>query len=214
MTGRNLLIFASALLPVGCGIQASPGTPELEPAREGEGTPSLLVPPGFGTLTQDQVTLRIQRGNLLIKVTPLEEWVIRLTAPDTYARLQGMVRTHGERAAGGAVSPPANLFLVSFFSYVPDVTYQPEDLLLVNRGLRYRPRGIAPVTPSWGTQRLGQQETQMAVYAYDGGMDLETDLVVEYQELRNEIWRDQIVPLLRAELAKARARAGGGLSGV
>jgi hypothetical protein len=103
---------------------------------------------------------------------------------------------------------------VSFFSYVPDVTYEPEDVLLVNRGLRYRPRGIAPVTPSWGTQRLGQQETQMAVYAYDGGMDLETDLVVEYQDLRNEIWRDQIVPLLRAELAKARARAGGGLTGI
>jgi hypothetical protein len=214
MTGRNLLIVASALLSVGCGIHASPGTPELEPAQEGEETPSLLVPPGFGTLTQDQVTLRIQRGNLLIKVTPLEEWVIRLTAPDTYARLQGLVRTHGERAAGGAVSPPANLFLVSFFSYVPDVTYEPEDVLLVNRGLRYRPRGIAPVTPSWGTQRLGQQETQMAVYAYDGGMDLETDLVVEYQDLRNEIWRDQIVPLLRAELAKARARAGGGLTGI
>jgi hypothetical protein len=214
MTGRNLLIVASALLSVGCGIHASPGTPELEPAQEGEETPSLLVPPGFGTLTQDQVTLRIQRGNLLIKVTPLEEWVIRLTAPDTYARLQGLVRTHGERAAGGAISPPANLFLVSFFSYVPDVTYEPEDVLLVNRGLRYRPRGIAPVTPSWGTQRLGQQETQMAVYAYDGGMDLETDLVVEYQDLRNEIWRDQIVPLLRAELAKARARAGGGLTGI
>ena len=214
MTGRNLLIVASALLSVGCGIHASPGTPGFEPAPEGGGTSSLLVPPGFGTLTQDQVTLRIQRRNLLIKVTPLEEWVIRLTAPDTYARLQGMVRTQGERAAGGAVSPPANLFLVSFFSYVPDVTYEPEDLLLVNRGLRYRPRGIAPVTPSWGTQRLGQQETQMAVYAYDGGMDLETDLVVEYQDLRNEIWRDQIVPLLRAELAKARARAGGGPTGI
>ncbi len=214
MTGRNLLIFASAFLWAGCGIHPSPGSPDLEPAREQEGTPSLLVPPGFGTLTQDQITLRIQRGNLLIKVTPLEEWVIRLTAPDTYARLQGMVRTHGERAGAGAVSPPANLFLVSFFSYVPDVTYEPEDVLLVNRGLRYRPRGIAPVTPSWGTQRLGQQETQLAVYAYDGGMDLETDLVVEYQELRNEIWRDQIVPLIRAELARARARAGGGLKGI
>jgi hypothetical protein len=209
MTGRNLLILASALLSVSCGIQPSPGTPDVEPAREGEGTPSLLVPPGFGTLTQDQITLRIQRGNLLIKVTPLEEWVIRLTAPDTYARLRGMVRTHGGRAAVGAAFPPANLFLVSFFSYVPDVTYEPEDILLVNRGLRYRPRGIAPVTPSWGTQRLGQQDTQLAVYAYDGGMDLETDLVVEYQDLRNEIWRDQIVPLLRAELARARARAGG-----
>jgi hypothetical protein len=80
---------------------------------------------------------------------------------------------------------------------------------MVNRGLRYRPRGIAAVTPSWGTQRLGQQQTQMAVFAYDGEIDLERDLTVEYQDLRNEIWRDRIVPLLRAEMAKVRARAGG-----
>jgi hypothetical protein len=171
---------------------------------------SLLVPSGYGTLTQDQITLRIRQGDLLIKVTPLEEWVIRLTAPDTYARLGGMARAHGVRATAEAgLGPGASLFLVSFFSYVPDVTYQPEDLLLVNRGLRYRTQGIAPVTPSWGTQRLGQQETRMAVYAFDGGMDLERDLVVEYQDLRNEIWQDRIVPVLRAEMAKVRARAGG-----
>jgi hypothetical protein len=209
MMKRLLLILTSALLSGSCGSHAEPGRPEPEPAVGAEAESSLLAPAGFGTLTQDQITLRIQQGNLLIKVTPLEEWVIRLTAPDTYARLQGMVQTHGARAARSPSSSSTSLFLVSFFSYVPDVTYEPEDLLLVNRGLRYRPRGIAPVTPSWGTQRLGQQETRMAVYAYDGGMDLERDLVVEYQELRNEIWQDRIVPLLKAELAKVRARAGG-----
>ncbi len=209
MNHSPLPFLFSTLVLLGCG-----GAPALEPsgpAPGGEAPPesSLLVPAGFGTLIQDQVTLRIRQGNLLIKVTPLEEWVIRLTAPDTYARLRGMVRSHGERAARNAMDPSPSLFLVSLFSYQPDVTYEPEDLLLVNRGLRYRPRGIAPVTPSWGTQRLGQQEARMAVYAFDGGMDFETDLVVEYQGLRNEIWRDRIVPLLRAELAKVRARAGG-----
>jgi hypothetical protein len=166
------------------------------------------VATGYGTLVQDEITLRIQQDQLLIKVTPLEEWVIRLTAPDTYARLQGLARAHGPRAAAGAQAP--SLFLVSLFSYSPDVTYEPEDLLLVNRGLRFRPRGIAPITPSWGTQRLGQQETRMAVYAFQEGIDLETDLVVEYQELRNAIWRDRILPTLQAEEAKVRARSGGG----
>jgi len=209
MIRSPLPFLFSALVLLGCG-----GAPALEPSGPAPGVEappesSLLVPAGFGTLIQDQVTLRIRQGNLLIKVTPLEEWVIRLTAPDTYARLQGMVRSHGERAARSAMDPSPSLFLVSLFSYQPDVTYEPEDLLMVNRGLRYRPRGIAPVTPSWGTQRLGQQEARMAIYAFDGGMDFETDLVVEYQGLRNEIWRDRIVPLLRAEMAKVRARAGG-----
>jgi hypothetical protein len=100
------------------------------------------------------------------------------------------------------------LFLVSLFSYQPNVTYEPEDLLLVNRGLRFRPLGIAPITPSWGTQRLAQQETRMAIYAFDEGIDLGTDLVVEYQELRNDVWRGRILPLLDAERAKVRARGG------
>lgn len=193
---------------VACG-PALPN-PEAPAAREApeEEDVTGLVAVGYGTLVQDQITLRLRKEELLIKVTPLEEWVIRLTAPDTYARLQGLAGTHGPRAARGTQSP--SLFLVSLFSYSPDVLYEPEDLLLVNRGLRYRSRGIAPITPSWGTQRLGQQETRMAVYAFDGGMDLETELVVEYQNLRNEIWRARIVPVLQAEEAKVRARSGGG----
>jgi hypothetical protein len=170
-----------------------------------------LVPPGYGTLLQDAISLRLQSGDLLLKVTPLEEWVIRLTAPDTYGRLKGLADSHGPQARRGAMGDRSSLFLVSLFSYQPDVTYQPEDLLLVNRGLRYRPLGIAPVTPSWGTQRLAQQETRMAVYAFEGRVDLETDLVVEYQQLRNEVWRERILPLLEAERVKARARAGGGV---
>ncbi len=209
MPARPILLLA--LAAAACGPPPDPGaSPAPLPPPEASPDSSLLVPPGLGTLLQDQITLRVQQGDLLIKVTPLEEWVIRLTAPDTYARLSSMARTYGTRAAGELFSSSASLFLVSFFSYVPDVTYQPEDLLLVNRGLRYRPRGIAAVTPSWGTQRLGQQETRMAVFAFDGDIDLERDLVVEYQGLRNEVWSDRMVPLLRAEMAKVRARAGVG----
>jgi hypothetical protein len=120
-----------------------------------------------------------------------------------------LAEAHGRRAGSGRSSANTALFLVSLFSYQPDVTYQPEDLMLVNRGLRARPVGIAAISPSWGTQRLAQQETRMAVYAFDGPMDLQTDLVAEYQELRNEIWRDRILPLLEAERAKVRARSGG-----
>lgn len=203
----SLVLLSGALLA--CGPPPEPGAAPSGPAGEGTTEPSLLVPSGYGTLLQDQVTLRIQKDDLLIKVTPLEEWIIRLTAPDTYLRLRSLALTHGERATRQMLPSPPALFLVSFFSYQPNVTYEPEDLLLMNRGLRYRPLGIAPVTPSWGMQRLGQQETQMAVYAFDGGMDLTTDLGVEYQDLRNETWRDGILPVLIAEASKARARAGG-----
>ena len=209
MRGHRSACLLLAWTMAACGPPGqapSPTPPGEGPAGSQD---ALLVPPGYGTLTQDAVTLPLRSGNLLIKVTPLKEWVIRLTAPDTYARLHGLAETHGERAARMAMASQPTLFLVSLFSYQPDVTYEPEGVLLVNRGLRFRPLGIAPMTPSWGTQRMGQQETHMAVYAFDGGIDLEAELAVEYQGLRNQEWMETILPLLRSEAAKARARAGG-----
>ncbi len=203
----TLLLWAFFL--TGCGPVTPPGAPMPNPGGVTQETEPLLVPPGFGTLLQDQISLRIQSGSLLIKITPLDEGVIRLTAPDTYERLRGLAEIHGPRAARTPSASRSSLFLVSLFSYEPDVTYEPEDLLLVNRGLRLRPQGIAPITPSWGTQRLGQQETTMAIYAFEGGIEWETDLVAEYQQLRNEVWRDQVLPLLQAERAKVKARSGG-----
>ena len=206
MRALNPALLLMAALALGCGTGGPPGEPPA-PGAPPSGEASLLVPPGFGTLLQDQISLQLQRGDLQIKVMPLEEWVIRLAAPDTYARLRGLVEAHGERAARSAMTMEPSLFLVSLFSYRPDVRYEPEDLLLVNRGLRLRPLAIVPMTPSWGTQRLGQQETRMAIYAFEGGLDLEADLSVEYQELRNEVWRERVVPLLQAERARALARS-------
>jgi hypothetical protein len=49
----------------------------------------------------------------------------------------------------------------------------------------------------------------MAVYAFPGDIEWESELVAEYQQLRNETWRDQVLPALEAEKAKVRARSGG-----
>ncbi len=204
--GLGITILALA----GCGPTFSSEPAAVPPGSPGEAESSLLVPPGFGTLLQDQISLRLQSGNLLIKVTPLEEWIIRLAAPDTYARLHGLAQTFGPQAERVSRTVEPTLFLVSLFSYQPDVTYEPEELQVVNRGLRFRSLGIVPVTPSWGTQRLQQQETRMAIYAFGGGIDFETDLVVQYKELRNDQWRSGVLPVLEAERAKARARARGG----
>lgn len=203
------ILLLQGLLMLGCASAATQVPPEPTPEDSGQERPSGLVPAGFGTLLQDQISLRLQSGRLLIKVTPLAENIIRLTAPDTYERLRGLAAIHGPRASRTALGSEPSLFLVSLFSYQPDVTYEPEDLQLVNRGLRLRPEGIAPISPSWGTQRLGQQEARMAVYAFPGEMEWESELIVEYQELRNETWRDQILPILEVEKAKVRARAGG-----
>ena len=167
---------------------------------------ALLVPSGYGTLFQDQFSLVLQRRGLLIKVTPLDETVIRLAAPDTYTRLHGLAESNRNALESSARVSDPSLFLVSFFSRQPNLTYEPEDLHILNRGLRYRPRGIRAVTPGWGEQRLGQEESQLAVYAFVGAIDLEIDLAIEYQGEQNTGW-GAILSTLRAERARVRGRA-------
>ena len=93
------------------------------------------------------------------------------------------------------------------FSRAPDITYEPENLHIVNGGLRYRPIAIEAITPGWGGQRLRQQETQLAVYAFDPGIELEIALTVEYEGARDTSWQT-ILNLLESERARVRARIG------
>lgn len=166
-----------------------------------------LVPPGYGTLRQDDVSLSLRSGELQVKVTPLAEWVIRLTAPDTYRRLHGIAEGHREALVRQTGRPAPTLFLVSFFSLAPDVPYEPEALAIVSGGIRHRPLAIRPVTPGWGVQRLDQREARLAVYAFGGGVELETGMTVEYQGVRDETW-NRILTDLQAERERVRARAG------
>ena len=93
-----------------------------------------LPPAGFGTLSQDNITIPVEvpEGNLFIKVTPLTEWVIRMTAPDTYRRLNGYKVARGEQIRdrarrNGERGWPLVLF-VSFYTRDVESTYEPNDL--------------------------------------------------------------------------------------
>jgi hypothetical protein len=134
-------------------------------------------------------------------VTPLHESVTHVTAPDTQRRLSGLVNAH---AAG---SDGAGLFLVSFFSDQPDVAFVPEEVQFISRGLRVRPQSIVPVTPSWGERRVAQRQTEMAVYSFGEGVDLESTLILAYRFDQSSQW-SVILPRIQAERARARARSG------
>ncbi len=204
VSGTRAVVGAILLILSGCGGMGT-GQPAVPTGQLGA---DALVPPGYGTLTQAQFTLELESGDLQIQVTPLAESVIRLAAPDTYQRLTGISASAGAslRARTGEESP---LFLVSMFSRAPTVTYEPENLHIVNGGLRYRPTAIRAITPGWGGQRLRQQETQLAVYAFDPGIELEIALTVEYEGASDTSWQT-ILNRLEAERARVRARVGAG----
>lgn len=178
----------------------------IAPATEGAGVSggvAAVQPPGYGTLRQEDVSLFLQSGDLQIMVTPLHPSVTRVTAPDTERRLAGLVAAHAPGSDG------TGLFLVSFYSDQPDVAFTPEEVQFISRGLRVRPRDIVPITPSWGEQRVGQRRTEMALYSFGDGVDLESPLVLAYQFDQSSAWSG-ILSRIQAERARARARAGVG----
>jgi hypothetical protein len=190
------LAFAAVALLAACGVPS--GT------QLGAGL-DTLPPPGFGTLRQDEVTVTLSSGQLEVKVTPLAESVIRVTAPDTYRRLSGLASLHfPEAVRQTGISRPI-LFLVSFFSEEPETAFVPEELQIISRGMRLRAGAILPVTPGWGQRRLAQRATEMAVYAFAERADLESDLVVAYGLVESGAW-NAILPRVQAERARARAR--------
>lgn len=170
-----------------------------------------LPPAGFGTLSQDAITVGIESGSLLIKAVPLSEWVIRLTAPDTYQRLNGYKVRQGEeilrRARRNGESGWPLVMFVTFFTRAVEDSYEPYDLQVRSQNFLIRPIDILPVTPGFTRERLRQQESQIALYLFPGDIDLDLELVVEYQGASSTRWAG-IRSVLDAELSRVLSRAG------
>ncbi|HEX6559685.1 MAG TPA: hypothetical protein VF021_09490 [Longimicrobiales bacterium] len=197
-------IVAAALSLCACGARS---TVAQEPAAKAatDSVKRVLVPTGLGTLKQDEFTMGIRSGALLVKVTPLDERIIRLAAPDTYLRLHNLADSRRGAAAERSNTQQPELFLVSFFSYQPDVTFQPEDVQIEYHGRQLRASAIIPLTPAWGRQRMDQQETQAAIYAFSDAFDYEQPIVIRYGMESNDDWI-QLVPKLEVERAKILSR--------
>ena len=191
----------AAVGPGGCAPAAVPrgeAAPVAESRRVGGvegGQP--------GSLRQRQISVRLSAGDLQIEVTPLAGWVLEAAAPDTRDRLFRVAEAHGpELTRRAGVAEPV-LFLVSLSSRQPGTEFEPNDLHMLSRGLRERPLAIGAITPGWGSRRLVQQVTEMAVYAYGDGLDLRRELTVVYQDVDDSSWWARV-----AEIEAERARIG------
>ena len=165
------------------------------------------VPVGYGSLRQEEISLSLREGDLLLRVTPLEESVTRLAAPDTWERLKATADSRIEQARRAVYSGEPEMLLVSFFSYSPDVAYRPEDIQVMHQGRLLRPVEVLPVTSGWGSGRLQQREVQNAVYVFDQHIDYAQPMTIRYGAGESNNW-NTIVPVLDRERARVRARAG------
>lgn len=201
------LLGAAMFLGTACAPPPAPADAEgVAPARS-RGPAAGLVAAPAGSLRQEQISVRLAAGALRIEVTPLADWVLEAAAPDTRDRLQRIAEVHGPEVARSSGADEPVLFLVSFTSREAGTEFQPDDLHMLSRGLRHRPAAIRAITPDWGSRRLAQQTTEMAVYAYGQGLDLTRRFTVDYQGVEDSSWSVKVTAI---EAERARIGRGPG----
>jgi len=167
------------------------------------------VPPGYGTLKRGDIVVRFTTGTVEIQFLPLDEQVIRLLATDTYRSLTQLIVSRQDditAAATRAGMDQPTLVLVTFYGLVPQARFNPEDLNISSRGRLFRPVGIVPLSPTWGSYQLEARQQAVAIYLFEGGISFRETLAVSYQGLTNGAW-DRALRLLDQERSRVRARA-------
>ena len=167
------------------------------------------IPAGFGTLKRDDIVVRFATGNVEIQCLPLDEQVIRLLATDTYKSLTQLLQSRQDDISAAAeragVAKPT-LVLVTFYGLVPQARFNPEDLNISSRGRLFRPVGIVPLSPTWGSYQLDARQQAVAIYLFEDGITFRESMSVSYQGLTNESW-GRALRLLDQERSRVRARA-------
>lgn len=203
------MIRQGALLVVAMAVACAPGpgssTQPVPIVREDP----TLIPPGYGTLRQEDLAIRLQPPGLVIRAIPMDESLIRLLTPDSYRTLHdlrnstaGRLSQVSQRLGGRSVEA----WLVSFFGVEPDVRFAPMEVVVTSGGRQFRPLEIIALSAGFGEQRLRQRETQTAVYVFEGGIEVDQPLSVSFMNERSDVW-EHVLPRIERERALVRARA-------
>lgn len=183
------------------------GADSAAPTRDSS---AMLVPPGFGTLRQDDIALRVAQFGLQVRAIPLDETVIRVLSPDSYRALRDLVASQRDRLAQlqrRTALPRLSLWYVSFFALEQGETrFSPMEFNISNVGRDFQPLDVIPLSPGFGSQRLRQREVQHALYVFDGQVDVNQPLAIVYETARNDEW-SILLHRIERERALVRSRA-------
>lgn len=173
-------------------------------------TSEVLVAPGYGTLRQEDIALRMTQFGLQVRAIPLDESVIRVLSPDSYRTLHELVASQRDRLEeirrrNGL--PSLSLWYISFFGVEQGETrFSPMEVIIANVGRNFRPVDVIPLSPSFGLQRLRQREAQHGLYVFDGQVDVNQPLEISYETVNNSDW-PTILQRIERERALVRSRS-------
>jgi hypothetical protein len=222
VSSRSRLVLCATVCAAGvCGsafaqttpVPRAPVTRDAGPVSD-DTSGRTNVPPGYGTLRQDDIAIRIEMTGLIVRAIPLDESVIRLLTPDSYRAMRELQESN--KASISAVTrrtggQKPDLWYVSFYGVQPDVHFSPMELIITTGGRDYRALDVIPLTSGFGEERLRQRETQSALYLFDESIDLDQPLTVTFETETNSDWQTTLQAIER-ERALIRARASRSVS--
>jgi hypothetical protein len=181
------------------------------PASGQSGDRPRPVPPGYGSLTQDDLSLRLRNDEIEIRFVPLDRRLEPLLASDAYRSLRDLLETHRRSidsvAARAGVSQPGRA-LVSFFGQRPDVRFDAQTLTLLIRNRVVRPLGFIALNGKFSSGQLGIREQASAIYLFDQEIPVNDSFTLSYGALTSSDWETK-QPTLNRERARVAARARG-----
>ena len=210
---RTTILLAAAAATLACA--SAPSVSAQQPPAGGAAPDSLdpnLVPPGFGTLRQDDIAIKIAPSNgLQVRAIPLDERFIRLLSPDSYKTLRDLPNQKSreiESAKQRQRQPSYSLWYVSFFAVEQGETrFSPQEFIIQNVGRDFRPIDVVPLTPGFGEYRLRQREVQSAIYVFDGQVDPNQPITALMETTPSVTNWQSVLQRVERERALVRSRA-------
>jgi hypothetical protein len=209
---RAIRLLAAAGLCAGTAACAGAPvtTAEPAPARRADSS-RFLVPAGFGSLRQDDISIRLQVLGLQVQAIPVDETIIRLLSPDSYRTMQELLKSHRpelETITRRTGLREFSIWYVLFFGLQQGETpFSPMEFIITSVGRDFRALDVVPLTPGFGRQRLSQRERQAALFVFDPQVDVNQPLTVQFQTARSGDWTLALSRIER-ERALVRSRAG------
>ena len=174
-------------------------------AAHGQGGAGVTLPPGgFGTLTQNDLALRIRTTELDLRFVPLDPRVTRLLARDSWESLRSVVQSRRPAidsvANAAGVSRPG-LALVTFFGQRENARFDPQSVSVRIRGREYRPLGIVPFSGQFTSQQLDVRQQVSGIFMFEQDLPVDDSFVVLYAGQPSDDWQGK-----QRTLERERAR--------
>lgn len=168
-----------------------------------------LPPPGYGSLKQDNVSLRLVGSEIEVRFLPLDERLIRLLAPDAYQSLHGLVESRRvaiDSAARESGLTRPGLALVTFFALRSAARYDPDLVNLTYRSQLLRPEGIVPYTGNFTSRQLDVRQQATAIYLFQEPLPVFERFELVYGPSQAE-WNDEVLRRIGIERSRVQSRA-------